>query len=522
MTDVGEAHKCSRRKCAYGRPSAELPDAWVCNKGLSNKGGCRRSRSREWFRMLGEQSALRGGPEEVERAIVHQEANRATFKPFSTAEPVNGGAQGRDAQAMLAMTRSPRQPSNLHWSTVMDGSVRHTYSKNQIAAALHEARRTEMPCDNPTTSTDDQTREPDAHRPSGSRVRAFGDDMTNAWRPGKEEPRIVLPEIVAVRISGECPVSRKFLKIVNRVGRAHNLIVRDPKTRMKVWAAVVVACHARFDPCTHLAFARFLFAWSNEYARYLKRKIRSERRAQKVLKALPSDEELRQRRTLYFARDDGDAWRPYAMEQAARRAEDERRVLQFVLQCKADTARRKAADAKRREAEAKKQAAEEEEEERRQAEERVRWFVEMMARETAKQQAESAASHDGGVARDAVARTTERPKGSSVEEALVNESAKQKASLTVSHNDCKVVGGGVVKGSGLPTSSAEESLGDGSIPMMRRQAASKTLTLALQRKVFRAPPVPYWSNGELKAYPTREDLQACWAALFDGALGGKK
>ena len=64
-----------------------------------------------------------------------------------------------------------------------------------------------------------------------------------------------------------------FLKIVNRVGLAHGLIVRDPKTKMKVWAAVLVACHARFDPRAYLAFSRFLLAWGSEYARYIKRKV---------------------------------------------------------------------------------------------------------------------------------------------------------------------------------------------------------------------------------------------------------
>ncbi|KAL1711596.1 hypothetical protein EV715DRAFT_268456, partial [Schizophyllum commune] len=134
--------------------------------------------------------------------------------------------------------------------------------------------------------------------------------------------------------------------------------------------------------------------------------IRSERRAQKNWKALPSDEELSKRRALSFSQEDGDAWRLYAMEEAARRAEDERHVLQFVLRCKADTARRKAEEAKRMQAEAQMRAAEEEE------------------RRKAQESAESAR----GMARVAVSRTTERPKGSSVGKAMAHESAKQKAS----------------------------------------------------------------------------------------------
>ncbi|KAI4524538.1 hypothetical protein K525DRAFT_266915 [Schizophyllum commune Loenen D] len=355
---------------------------------------------------------------------------------------------------MLAMMHSPRQSCSLHWSADADGFVKHTYSKNQIVAALQEARQAETTSDILTPLTD-PSREPDAHRPSGSKGRVFGDDVTNLMQQGKQgavqtspkekksrgrrslnkqdtrassalmsasKSQIVLPEIVDTRISGECPVSREPLKVVNRVGRVHGLIVCDPSAKMKVWAAVLVACHARFDPGAHLSFTRFLVAWGSEYARYIKRKIRSERQAQKDWKPLSSDEELSKRRALHFAREDGDAWRPYAMEEAARRAEDERRVLQFVLQCEADTARRKAEEAKGLQAEAKKRAVEEEE--RRKALESVRYLVEMMMCETTKQQAESAR----GMARVAVSRTTKRPKGSSVGKAMAHESAKQKAS----------------------------------------------------------------------------------------------
>ncbi|KAL1719999.1 hypothetical protein EV715DRAFT_289853, partial [Schizophyllum commune] len=202
---------------------------------------------------------------------------------------------------MLAMTRLPRQPSNLHWSVDADGFVKHTYSNNQIAAVLQEVRRAEIPSDTPTPSTDGQMNEPDTHRPSGLEKRAFGVDVTNVGQQGKEgtvqtshkrkksrgrraldtqdmgassalttapRPRIALPKIIDERISGECPVSREFLKIVSRVGCVHGLIVRDPKTKMKVWAAVLVACHARFPPGAHLAFARFRFAWGSEYAQF--------------------------------------------------------------------------------------------------------------------------------------------------------------------------------------------------------------------------------------------------------------
>ncbi|KAL1725926.1 hypothetical protein EV714DRAFT_277051 [Schizophyllum commune] len=415
---------------------------------------------------------------------------------------------------MLAMTRLPRQPSNLHWSVDADGFVKHTYSNNQIAAVLQEMN------------------ELDTHRPSGLERRAFADVVTNVGQQGKEgtvqtSPKrqksrgrrfldkqdvgsgsalttasisqIVLPEIVCVRISGECPVSTEFLKIVNHVGRAHGLIVRDPKTKMKVWAAVLVACHARFAPGAHLSFARFIFAWGIEYAQYIKRKIRSERRDQKNWKALPSDEELSKRRALHFAREDWDAWRPYAMKEAARRAEDERRILQFVLQCKADAARRKAEEATKRAAG----------EERRKAEERLRYLVKMMMRETTKQKAESAR----GTAREAMARMTERSKGRSVGEALAHE----KASPAASHNDQTAVSGGVVKGSEQPKGSAEGPSADGSASMMQRQAASKSpkaLAAALRKGTTPAPSIPYQSDRELRVYPTREDLQACWASLF--------
>ncbi|KAL1701571.1 hypothetical protein EV121DRAFT_282528 [Schizophyllum commune] len=396
----------------------------------------------------------------------------ACQRPLSTADSIEGGDQGRVVQGMLAMTHSPRQPSNLHWSVDADGSVIHTYSKNQIAAALREVRRAEIPSDTPTPSTDGQMNEPDTHRPSGS-GQAFGDDAMNVGRQGKEVPG---------QISGECPVSREFLKIVCRVGRAHGLIVRDIKTKMKVLAAVLVACHARFDPGAHLAFSRFLFVWGSdsEYARCIKRK--------QAARA--------------FAREDGDAWRSYAMEEAARRAEDERRVLQFVLQCEADIARRKAEEAKKRAAR----------DERRKAEERVRYLVKMMMRETTKQQAESAR----GMASQAEARTTERSKGGSVWEALAHESAEQQASSVASQT---VVNGGVAKGSEEPKGSAEAPSADGSLSMMQRQAAPHTpraLASASRKGATPGPPNPYRSNGELRVYPTREDLQACWAALFDG------
>ena len=84
---------------------------------------------------------------------------------------------------MLAMMRSPRQLSNLRWSVNADGSVKHTYSRNQIVAALQEARQAETTSDTLTTSIDD---EPDARRPSGGGGRAFGDDVTNLGQQGEE------------------------------------------------------------------------------------------------------------------------------------------------------------------------------------------------------------------------------------------------------------------------------------------------------------------------------------------------
>ena len=87
---------------------------------------------------------------------------------------------------MLTLARLPRQPSNLHWSVDADGSVKHTYSKNQIAAVLQEARQAETTSDTPTTSTDDQTMEPDAHGPFGLERRTFGDDVTNVGQQGKQ------------------------------------------------------------------------------------------------------------------------------------------------------------------------------------------------------------------------------------------------------------------------------------------------------------------------------------------------
>ncbi|KAL1744753.1 hypothetical protein HDZ31DRAFT_63815 [Schizophyllum fasciatum] len=397
---------------------------------------------------------------------------------------------------MLALARTPEQPSNLHWSTRPDGAVTHTYSKNQIAAALQEARHAEKPGDGLTISTQGPPSEPDARRRDGCGGRVFGNDMTNVAQQGeggavqvspeqkqprgrrsldgkqsrkssasgsKPAPAVVLPEIVDSRISGENPVSKEFLARASRVGRAHGLIVRDRTSYQDVWTAVLVACHARAAPRAHLAFARFLFACGAEYTRYVKRKFCYERRDRRARAGLPSDEELRKRRALCFARGEGDVWRPFVMQEQARRTEDQRRAL-----------RQRELDTAKREAEMRRRAAEEE---RRRAEAAVRDLVAAMVRHSSKAAARPAAPRDSALARRSAPRKQPaKPEG--------NAAAASVRDLVV---------------------------------LMLRQAASKEskpTTPSSPRMSSSAPRNAYRSNGELRAYPTSEDLRACWSVLF--------
>ncbi|TRM66493.1 hypothetical protein BD626DRAFT_482846 [Schizophyllum amplum] len=436
---------------------------------------------------------------------------------------------------MIPFARPPRQPSNLHWSLNANGGLRYTYSTNDIVIAAQEARLEEA-AEDPSASSSARGDAYDGRRCSSGGERAFAADLTNVevqrdangmQTPSKSRKRsrrsldnqkpdtaiqcakskeaaIILPDVEAARKSFKIPVSAQFLDVVQRVGRARGLIGRHPETQQDVWTAVLIACHARFDPRSHLTLSRFLLAWGAEYGRYMKRKIRNERKHKAHPTVLPTDEELFARRLRCCPPDDMEPYRHYALREAAARAEQKLLMLRILEQCTKENvakrhkvqaeeqmrdaeAKQQEAEAKRREAEAKRRDAEarrhaaEKEKRRIKASEDVRALVAMMMDQ----------SGQGGA----------RP--------VVTQRSKTKATEQK-------------RASAMPADSAAASRVYELIAMMERQTASSNPRAAggvaspnqTTMDTKSAARAAYRSDGELEAYPTRDDLLACWDVLF--------